>query len=395
MSGDAFRAEVLRAHGARGAALDELLAYTPRTLRAPDAPPPFPLPDEPFVGAWERYAAEGARAGVWETLRARLPQLRFPVEAGVSQRDAYRAATRRGEAAFPAEGLVLRRPEALTLFLHPTPAGRLPVLVAEERDDFVALVRSLSRQSEPSPIPGSMGAVAVGGFVNWDRVAAHRRAWEAAHPEADGEAWREEWRRLAGQKELYQDRFVLLSRGPYSGVPAAEVGEDDASWDAASLVVRLEHECAHYFSRRVFGSMLNHAFDELVADYAGIVAAAGRYRAAWARRFFGIETPGRFRPGGRLGNYRGDPPLSDAAFEVLRSVVDAAVETLEAYDAARAARGWGLAEKAATLSALFASSLEELAAEDGPARLERRRLETGSNHVSSLSLTDVAPEVTV
>ena len=394
MSGDGFRAEVLRAHGARGAALDELLAYTPRSLRAPDAPPPFPLPDEPFVGAWERYAAEAARAGAWETLRARLPQLRFPVAAGISETEGYRAATRRGEGSFPAEGLALRRPEALALFLHPTPAGRLPVLVTGDRDDFVALVRAFTRWNEPAPVPDSMGAVAVGGFVNWERVAAHRRAWEAANPEANGVTWREEWRRLAERKELYQDRFVLLSRGPYSGVPAGALGEGEEGWEAASLVIRLEHECAHYFSRRLFGSMLNHAFDELVADYAGIVSAAGRYRGDWARRFFGIEDPGRFRPGGRLANYRGDPALSDGAFAVLRSVVDAAVGTLEAYDAARAARGWGVREKAETLSVLFGSTLEELAARDGAERLMQRQ-ENIRAHLFSLSLTGARPEVTV
>jgi hypothetical protein len=374
MIDESFRAEVLRAHGARGDEVAELLAYTASPFRAPDAEPSFPLADEPFVAAWEGYAAEAeAGAGAWEVLRARLPQLRFPIEAGISESAAYRASTRRGEAPPPGEGVRLAAPGSLSLFLHPTPAGRLPVLAAGHRDDFVALVRALARQNEPSPIPDSMGALMVGGFNNWDRVAAHRRAWEAAHPDAGDDAWSAEWKALIPRKELYQDRFVLLSRGAYSGVPAGVVGLTPDEWDEASLTVRLEHECTHYFSRRVFGAMRNAAFDELAADYAGVVAAAGRYRADWALAFLGLERHPGFRPGGRLANYRGEPPLSDGAFAVLRSLVHAAVHALEAFDAGRRAAGggWGVHERARVLSALFGLTLEELAAPDGAERLAR------------------------
>lgn len=44
--------------------------------------------------------------------------------------------------------------------------------------------------------------------------------------------------------------------------------------------------------------------DELIADYAGIVAAWGRYRADWFLRFVGLEDYPRYREGGRLQNYR-------------------------------------------------------------------------------------------
>jgi hypothetical protein len=131
------------------------------------------------------------------------------------------------------------------------------------------------------------------------------------------------------QKEQYQDRFILLSEGPYSAVPAHELELDDEPWRKLSLVIRREHECAHYFTRRVFGSMRNHLLDELIADYCGIYAALGRFRADWFLRFVGLEKFPHYREGGRLQNYRGDPPLSDAAFTVLQAVVKVAAEKLE------------------------------------------------------------------
>lgn len=365
------RAEILREHGATAAETEELLAYTEPAFCVPDElPGPFPLPDEPFVAAWEGYAAEAAERGAWPVLREKLVQLRFPVAEGTSATDAYRAATRRGERSWPAHGGTrLRDPERLRLFLHPTAAGRVPVVVAGHRDDFVTLVRALARRNEPGAVPDSMGACIVGGYVNWDRVGALRAAWEASHPGDPGEGWAAELRALAPQKELYQDRFVLLSRGPYSGVPAAAMGMSAEAWEDASLAIRLEHECAHHFTRRVFGSMRNTAHDELVADYAGVVSAGGRFRADWVLRFLGLEDFPRFRADGRLRSYRGDPPLSDGAFRVLQSLVRDAAANLEAAGLDRTVDWRELDARARALAAMARLTLEELAAPTAGARL--------------------------
>ena len=88
-------------------------------------------------------------------------------------------------------------------------------------------------------------------------------------------------------------------------MPAADLGLAEAEWREMSLVIRREHECAHYFTRRLFGSMRNNLLDELIADYAGLVAATGRFRADWFLRFIGLEEFPRYRPGGRLDLYRG------------------------------------------------------------------------------------------
>lgn len=357
---EAARAEVLRGFGAGPDETAELLAYNRSAFVVPPSVD-LPLPDEPFVAAWRRYAEAAEGRGVLPVLREHLVQLRFPVDAGRSEDAAYQAATRRGVLPDPSAELALEDADGLRLFIHPTPAGAVPVLRTDHRGDFESLVRALSKRNEPVPIPPSMGACMVGGYNNWGRVAELRRAWEAGEVGANGaENWAAAFGILRARKELYQDRFILLSGGAYSGVPAADMGLEPDSWSRASITIRLEHECAHYFTRRVLGSMRNNLLDELIADYAGIVAAAGHYRAEWFLRFCGLEGE-RCRESGRLWNYRGTPPLSDEAFGVLQRLVRAAAQAVERYDdglppAARTPEG-----RARVLLALAGCTLEEIA----------------------------------
>ena len=334
------RADTLRALGARDDAVRELLAYGASGFD-PDAldhdAHTYPLPDEPFVDAWERYAEQARAEGAVPVLRRHLIQLRFPVERGTGGRDDYLAATRRGimPAAGACEESAFRDPVGISIALHPTPAGRLPVVFTTARADFELLIRALTRRNEPEPIPPSMGACIVGGYNNWGRVRELRDEWARRRATlgacTDDAAWGEEFQRIVPRRELYQDRFVVLSAGPYSGTRAAELGRGHQEWRELSLVIRLEHECAHYFTRRVFGSMRNSLLDELIADFTGIVAAAGRFEPGWLLRFMGVEG-GTFRNEGRLVNYRGSPPLSDAAWPVLQEMVRRAAATLARFD---------------------------------------------------------------
>jgi len=334
----------------------------------------LPLADEPFVPCWEAWEDEAkAGRGVVEVLRRHLPQLAFPVREGVSASEDYRAATRRGvdPAELPsATGLPLERPGAVELSVHQSPAGRIPVLLTPVRRDFITLVRALARRNEPTPVPDSQGAVMVSGFNNWARVAALRHHWEGLAPDARETAtWPEELGRISRQPELFRDRFIVLFAGPYSGVPAADLGLEPAHWLALSLAIRREHECAHYLTRRLFGAMRNHALDELVADYAGLVAATGRFRADWFLRFLGIDREDRIRPDGRLHIYRGDPPLSDRAFRALWRLLRAAAENLERADASWLGKDRSLAGRGRAITALASLRLEEIAAPDLRARL--------------------------
>jgi hypothetical protein len=82
----------------------------------------------------------------------------------MSQEDAYRDATRKGrvaEADAFVPGLTLTHPEHVELAICPTMAGRVPVIVAGDREDFVALVQALTDRNEPVPVPAAVGACIV------------------------------------------------------------------------------------------------------------------------------------------------------------------------------------------------------------------------------------------
>ncbi len=367
------QAGLLATLGASSEETAELLAYNENTFDLGSLGPDtrFPLPDEPFVAFWEERVRESrlrGPGGAFAVLREHLPQLAFPVRAGLSETEPYRAATRRGtpaEAIPEATGLELEHPEAIELSIHESPAGRIPLLIARRRPEFAALIQALTKRNEPVPVPDSQGALMVSGFNNWSRVGELRRAWEARDPSARESAdWGEEFRRLQGRPELYQDRFILLSTGPYSAVPAAELGLGEEEWRDLSLAVRRGHECTHYFTRRLFGSMRNNALDELIADWAGLTGATGRFRAAWFLKFMGLEDPPRFRPGARLEIYRGRPPLSDGAFRVLQRLLVAAAGNLERLGDRLSGIPRTPAGQAAAIAALASLRLEDLASEN-------------------------------
>ncbi len=365
------RADLLASYGATASEIEELLSYNRNVFdRSFDLAPTLPLPTEPHAAAWERYASEAAEVGAFAALRRRLVQLRFPIREGISNTDAYRAATLRGaptEGMAEASGLNLANPDDLRLGVHPSPAGPIPVLTPGGREDFVALVRALTRKNEPAPVPESMGACMVAGFNNWDRIREYRRRWEEEGGDRSEAAWQDEFRRLVPRKGLYQDRFLILSTGPYSNVAAGEIGLSDPAWRRISTTIRLEHECTHYFTLRVFGSMRNNLLDEIIADYMGITAAAGRYRADWFLRFMGLESFPVHREGGRLQNYRGRPPLSEGAFGVLRALMKDIAENLQRTSDGLEFLPGSPRERAGMLLALCGFRLEDLATPDAPA----------------------------
>ncbi len=319
--------EFLASLGASEQEVNELTNYNKSAFRCAEASGDLslPLPDEPFVAAWEGYVLEAARKGAFNTLREKLVQLSFPLQKGISKNANYRAATLKGlpAASMPeAKGLELEHPGGLDLYLYPTPAGRIPVLAVGHRPDFVALVQALSRRNEPETIPRSMGACLIKCLNNWDRIKSYRDKWEKANPgRCSSEDWRKEFKNLISRKELYQDSLIILSKEEYSGVPAAEMGLSPEEWRSQSLLIRRDHEATHYFTMRLFGSARNHAYDELMADCAGIAAAAGTYRPDWFLRFMGLEDYPCYRKGGRLENYLGSPPLSEGAFKILQNLV--------------------------------------------------------------------------
>ena len=371
-----FQSNVLKAYGAGTKEVEELSVYNQNLFQHNHLPSPlrFPLDAEPHVAIWLQYLDTAKKVGVLETLKNVLVQLHFPIQEGISQTESYRAVTLKGvdPVSIPeASGLVLRQPEKLKLKIYPSLAGAVPVLLPGNREDFETLVRALTKRNEPIAIPASMGACMIAGYNNWERIRRYRQQWSQTHPANYSDfAWKQEFSHLIPQKHLYQDRFIILSDGFYSNVDPEDMGLREWEWQKLSLTIRLEHECTHYFTRRLFNSMQNNLLDELIADYRGIAAAIGYYRADWFLRFMGLESFPDFRASGRLGNYRGQPPLSDRAFKILQALVVAAAKNLERFDRKYAEELKISQNQPLMLIALTYLTLEELASEQALTRLQ-------------------------
>lgn len=326
------RANRLRELGAAESLLAELLAYTASPYRQLELPPGgLPLAEEDQVASWKELAEPARKGELLAALVRRFPQFRFPIEFGISGTEAYRAATRRGlfDRVAGAVAIPLEAPAEIEFRLAELPAGTIPVLVAATRQDFVALVRALACRNEPEEVPDSMGACLVRGLPDWSRLDRLRSEFSSRlGREASPEEWSEELARLGDRKERWQARLILLSRGPYSAVTAAELELEPAPWLRDSLEIRLAHEGLHYLTLRLWGRIRSNLLDELVADAAGMVQACGEYRPDWAKRFLGLRPDGSLLPGARLAIYRGEPPLSEASVEILGRLAVVAVESL-------------------------------------------------------------------
>jgi hypothetical protein len=359
--------DVLRRAGASGGVLAELLEYceNPYALSGAGMPVALPLPDEPHVAAWLGYEEDARRVGAFVALRRRFAQLQFPIRTGMSDDDGYRRATRRGM--FPESesvdgGLALSDPSGIELAVCPSMAGRVPVITVRDRGDFVALVQAFTERNEPNPVPSSMGACAVTGLNNWHRIALYRAAWEEAQGGAGEAAWAQEFQTLIPRKDRYQDRFIILSHGPYSAVPAGDVNLPRDEWLARSLVIRREHEFLHYFTYRLFNRIRSNVFDELIADFVGIVAAFGTYSSELALRLLGVAGPSLPPREARIRIYRGT--LSDAAFAIVCGLAARASENLEQLARANGSLMTEVATQARVAHALATLSLPGLASRD-------------------------------
>ncbi|AFY58621.1 hypothetical protein Riv7116_6272 [Rivularia sp. PCC 7116] len=365
-----LRANILVSYGANSVEVAELLAYNKNVFdySCLSKAINFPLASEAHVNTWKSYASEATSKGVFQTLKEKLVQLRFPISPGISQTSAYQAATRKGIVADCIDknpGLLLRAPEKLQLRIHPSIAGEIPVIITDNRLDFVSLVQALTMRNEPKDIPASMGACMVGGFNNWDRIHQYRQEWQANNPNSTETDWNIEFRQLIPRKQLYQDRFIILSQSCYSNVSAEKLGLSATEWQNLSLTIRLEHECTHYLTKRLFGSMRNNLLDEFIADYRGIVSAAGNYRDDWFLNFMGLESFPNYRQGGRLENYRNN--LSETSFEILQKLVYNASRNLKSFETEQVNKIDG----AIMLAALCQLTLEELASDDIAAKIHQ------------------------
>ena len=318
---DDFRRSVLSGLGIPGPAAEELIEYNKNVFKFPERGNVIrlPLTDEAFVSDWIEYSQIIEKAHSFMALKDKLIELNFPVVDGISKTPGYKATQEKGFEALERdaeEGLRLDAPEKIKIYLHQTIAGKIPVISASERDDFKSIVSALTCRNEPVELPASVGAFAISGYKNRDRLAKISGSF------------------LFGKipKELYQDKFIIISRGFYSGIAPGKIGMTETEWLEKSMKIRIEHEAAHYVMERLFGSMRKRLLDEIIADYMGITAVEKSYSARLFLDFMGIDRGTLSETGkARIEYYRGE--LGDEAFNALKKLAELASLNIETLDA--------------------------------------------------------------
>jgi hypothetical protein len=173
-----------------------------------------------------------------------------------------------------------------------TLAGRIPVVCARSRECFERTARSLNPGAFKHAVPRSVNAFMI-----------------------DSRA-----------SDLSGHRIALLNEAGYSGISGGVLGLTEEEWLEKSKVIRITHECCHYFTLRALGGMKNHALDEIAADCAGQLAAFGSFSARAQKIFFGIEN-GEILPNGRFHYYVKN--LSREAVDRVCAEVSSALSRLE------------------------------------------------------------------
>ena len=185
-----------------------------------------------------------------------------------------------------------------------TPAGPVRVITLQQRADFELFLQIMAHRCEPVAIHPTQGASILDGVANWRNIETHREEY-IRETVAKGEQpdWDAEFRRFISDKRNYLDALIILSTGPYSGIPAAEMNLEEKAWLSLSYTIRKSHECTHFLCRRLYREKIDPIWDELVADAVGLYAAFGSCDPNTAELFLGIRN-GVYRDG-RLQIYAG------------------------------------------------------------------------------------------
>ena len=216
-------------------------------------------------------------------------ELSFPIEEGQSKNPEFLMALKRGILpSSPKKTWIPAAPQGIKIYLHSTAAGRIPVIECEADLDFICLLQSLAYRCEPYHVPDSRGATLVKNYNNWLRINIHRSSITGSIPK---------------DPALYRDYIVLLSHRNYSGIPPEMFGLESADWRQKSIILRCEHEAAHYMTERFYHSSKNEIHDEIIADFMGLTAAFGDYDPDKFLTFLGLDNYPKYRSGGRLEIY--------------------------------------------------------------------------------------------
>ncbi len=198
-----------------------------------------------------------------------------------------------------------------TLVYENTPVGTVPIVTLYERNDFETFLKIMANRCKDVELPATQGASIISGVINWTKINRHKEEFFKGDDTLD---WNAEFKRFTSDSNNFKDTIIVLSVGPYSGVPANEVGYTKDEWLRYSDVIRRYHECTHFICRKLYPDMINPLWDELVADAVGIYAAFHRFDVAFAERFLGIKN--RRYVGGRLENYVDEARLDELAVRI-------------------------------------------------------------------------------
>jgi hypothetical protein len=252
------RVAVLTAFDVPRELIEEVIGFNSQGIRPVDVSLQRKVGDEEREEAeWWRLQFGGQRVvtggKALELLAAYYPSLRFPVEAGLNVCPKYRAAvagtSENGVGPIPE----LSAPEGLVVELEDTGVGWVVVVTAGGRTDFEFLLRCLGRKNRPDDIPAEWGAMYLNGLVNVVRSRVQ-----------DGVA-----------RGVAKDRVILLSRGPYAGIMASEIGKDSRVWDEESLRLRKAHELTHFVLHQMRGAISKSITEELIADAEAVWCCGG------------------------------------------------------------------------------------------------------------------------
>jgi hypothetical protein len=286
-----------------------------------------------FIKTWEFYHKESKISGSFNTLRKYLVQLQFPVKKGISMTEDYKNATLKGHKKVREVSLELNQPDQVLFELYESSiAGKIPVIVVPNDEDFNNIICALAYKNEPKDLPSSMGALFINGINNWNRIYQLKSEWLQKHPFG---SWRDRFTtHVLPNPHYFQDQIIVLSTKNYSGISSDHIGISAEAWKTASLKIRKEHECAHLFTLQYYGNMANNIHDEIVADYAGITQVLKQFNKDWFLLFMGLENDSKYRKGGRLENYQAPFKLSAEAFDGLKILVKMICKSILDFDTA-------------------------------------------------------------
>ena len=141
-------------------------------------------------------------------------------------------------------------PSKILIEIYNSTAGSVPVIIFDNASDFESFIVNLIYKGQRPDDIAQMGA----SFI-------------------------------FGKKQ----RFLVLSKKYYSNTAPEFVGLPSEEWREKSMILRREHECTHYYTKKFYGSASNNLHDELIADFFGIYAVFGYYKAKLFKHFMGID----------------------------------------------------------------------------------------------------------